>query len=176
MDADPVSRLMRVLTSLAAALALGWLTGGSCHVSYCDEDCDPCVQRCRCQTSICYRSNAAWAAAHTLVLYERIDLRTSAGDLQRAFRDIRGLSVPLAGGPTPSEPSDTVRFCRDVLRANEVMFGGVAGRCDLLDVLADGTGTLVRFERDEAGLPTDLVTFLLDPRGNLVEITHDRRA
>lgn len=166
---------MRALTTLAAALALGWLTGGSCHVSYCDEDCDPCLQRCRCHTSICYQRSASWAATHALVLYERSDVRTTEGDLQRRFGDIRGLSVRLAGGPSPADPSDSVRFCRDVLLANEVLFGRAAGAFVLLDVLSDGTGTLVRFERDEAGLATDLVTFLLDPRGNLVEITHDRR-
>ncbi|MEY2746529.1 MAG: hypothetical protein RL112_1571 [Planctomycetota bacterium] len=40
----------RCWSALGAALAVGWLCAGSCYISYCSEDCDPCVQSCKCRT------------------------------------------------------------------------------------------------------------------------------
>jgi hypothetical protein len=40
----------RLGSAVLAALAIGWLCGGSCYISYCDEDCDPCLQSCKCKT------------------------------------------------------------------------------------------------------------------------------
>ncbi len=45
-----VDRWRRWRAALGAALAIAWLCGGSCYISYCAEDCDPCVQSCKCKT------------------------------------------------------------------------------------------------------------------------------
>jgi hypothetical protein len=166
---------IRALTTLVTTLSIGWLSSGSCHVSYCDEDCDPCIQQCRCHTSICYQSSAAWLAVRTLTRYELVETPGVAGDRQRVFSDIQGLSVQRAGGPPVPAANDVVAFARDVLIANPAHFGRDASAFALLDVVACESGNLVRFQRSREGRATDLVTFLFDPRGGLAEIAHDAR-
>lgn len=165
----------RALTSLAAALAIGWLGGGTCHISYCDEDCDPCVQKCRCRTSVCYQSAAAYQATHALVVFDRRDEASRDGAVQSVFTDIVGLSVQRAGGPAAPGIEDVVRFARGVLLVNEALFRRSAAELMLLHTERCESGTLAQFQREHEGRATDLVTFLFDPRGNLAEIVHDAR-
>lgn len=167
---------MRGIRTLAAALALGWLASGTCHISYCSDDCDPCIEECHCHKSTCHRTGLSWAFVHTLARYERGDERNPDGSLHRTFGAIRGLSTARAGGSAAPSSAEAAFFARNVLAANRALFGRPAEAFTLLDALACESGILVRYQRDEAGQATDLVTFLFDPRGNLLEIAHDRRA
>jgi hypothetical protein len=165
----------QLLTSLVAAVAIGWLGGGTCFVSYCSEDCDACIQQCKCKTSTCNQSGAAFQATHALVAFERSDEAGSDGALQRVFTDIVGLSVQRAGGPAVPGAEDVVRFARGVLLVNEALFRRNAAEFTLLHTERCESGTLAQFQREHDGRATDLVTFYFDPRGNLVEIAHDAR-
>ncbi|MBL8859627.1 MAG: hypothetical protein JNL28_14055 [Planctomycetes bacterium] len=167
----------RTAVALVTALAFGWLSSGSCQVSYCSEDCDPCVVQCRCRTSACYYSSSTLQALHTLKLYERSEGYAAEGELHQSFSDIRGLSVQLVGGPPAPEVADCVRFARGVLSVNAALFArpGAAGEFDLVQAHASDTGALVQFQRERDGRATDLVTLFFDPRGSLLQIDHDAR-
>ncbi|MDZ4773696.1 MAG: hypothetical protein SGI72_11250 [Planctomycetota bacterium] len=166
----------RIFTTLVVAASVGWLSAGSCQVSYCDEDCDPCFQQCRCKTSVCYQSSASFLVAHTLVAFDRTDEMNSAGELHRVFSDIAGLSAQRAGAPSNPDGAAIIAFARGVLAVNAALFGRAANEFELLHTERMETGCFVQFERAEGAHATDLVTFYFDPRGNLVEIAHDARA
>jgi hypothetical protein len=165
----------QALTSLVAAVAIGWLSSGSCFVSYCSEDCDPCLQQCKCKSSVCHQSGAAFQATHALVTFERADEAGKDGALQRVFSDIAGLSVQRAGGPAVPAAEDVVRFARGVLLVNAALFRRDAAEFTLLQAERCESGTLAQFQREHGGRATDLVTFFFDARGNLQQIVHDAR-
>jgi hypothetical protein len=164
----------RALTSLVAAVAIGWLGGGTCQVSYCSEDCDPCLQQCVCQTH-CHQTGAAFQAAHALVAFEVVDVSSEEGALQRNFTDIRGIRVQRAGGSTIPDVDDCVRCARGVLVVNARLFHRDASEFVLRQAERCASGTLLHFEREQDGRVTDLVTFFFDPLGNLMQIAHDAR-
>ena len=165
----------QVLISLGAALAIGWLCGGTCFVSVCHEECDPCLKQCKCKNSGCHQSAAGFQAAHALVTFERSDEAGSDGAWQSVFSDIAGLSVQRAGGPPVPDAEDLVRFARGVLLVNESLFRRSAAEFTLLQTERCESGTLAQFQREHEGRATDLVTFFFDPRGNLQQIVHDAR-
>jgi len=171
--------------ALTAALTVGWLGGGSCQASYCSEDCDPCVAHCRCSTSVCYQSSATFAATHALTEYTLDEAREEAG-ARRTFRDIVGLSVQRAGGSARPTADECVAFARGVLSVNAALFP-CATEDDVprataefvLDAaLAFDGRWVVQMHREGIAArraesrPVDVVTFLFDERGNLIEIDH----
>lgn len=167
----------RAATALVTAFTVGWLSSGSCRVSYCSEDCDPCVAYCHCQTSACYYSSSTLRALHTLTVFERSERRGSSDEMHQTLRDIQGLSVQLIGGPRTPEVADCVRFARGVLSVNAALFArrGATGEFTLLHADECETGTLVQFQRERDGRATDLATLFFDPSGSLLQIDHDAR-
>ena len=169
--------------ALAAASSLGWLASGSCRASYCSEDCDPCLKSCRCSSSICYQSQATFEATHALTEYTLDEPADEAGP-RRTFRDVVGLSIPRAGGPAIPTEADCVTFARGVLDVNARLFPPpprARARADssdraattsdfVLDAALPFEGRwVVQFHRDVA---RDVVSFLFDERGTLLEIDH----
>lgn len=166
--------MQRAFTSLVAAFAIGWLAGGSCVVATCFEDCDPCIQQCKCKTSKCSTTQAAYQATHALIAFEHTET-TSPNAHQRTFTNIAGLSVQRAGGPAQPGTDDVVRFARGVLLVNRPLFRLDPNELTLLQALHCESGTLAQFQRGHEDRATDLITFFFDPRGNLMQITHDAR-
>lgn len=167
--------MKNILTTIVVAASVGWLSAGSCHVSYCDEDCDPCFQQCRCKTSVCYQGSASFQAAHALVVFERVEHVEADGSVQRQFTDIMGLSARRGGSPQSLTVDDVVRFGRGVLAVNAGLFGRDAAEFVLSHTERCESGVFLQFQREIHGSATDLVTLFFDPHGNLVEISHDTR-
>lgn len=166
----------------AATLGVLLFASGTCEVSYCSEDCDPCVTQCHCSNLTCHHgAAAAFGETHRLGGFELLERRVSSpeGAILRTFADIYGLSVQRAGGPsTPSAP-DLAGFARGVLEVNARLFAREDRRAQwLLDSvdLYESAG-VVNFHREYTSasdgarfLPTNCVAFLFDGRGNLIEI------
>lgn len=99
----------RRAASLPIALLAGFLASGSCYVSYCAEDCDPCFQDCKCKT-VC--SATAPGVADGL----RIHAARIAIEGRRTIVDgVFGLRA--------APGTDLVRHARAVLQANQDLPG-----------------------------------------------------
>lgn len=96
--------LVRRLAQAAVAGAAGLLASGSCYVSYCAEDCDPCFQDCKCKT-VC-TATAPGAPDGLRIHAVRI-----------AF-DGRSTTVDGIFGLRAAPGTDLVRHARAVLAAN----------------------------------------------------------
>lgn len=164
--------MKRALISLVAAVAIGWLGGGTCHASYCVEECDPCLQQCLCQKT-CHQTSAAFQAAHALVAFEVVDEAGDEGAHQRNYTEIRGIAVRRAGQVSIPEMDECVRCARGVLLVNARLFRRDASEFTLRQAERCASGTLLHFQREHADRVTDLVTFFFDPIGNLMQIAHD---
>jgi len=161
----------QLATALAALCAMGWLGGGSCHVSYCSEDCDPCFEHCACNT-ICSHSHATFQATHALTDYFLVEHPVSNGMVQRTFTEIAGLSIERAGGPAWPGDEHVLAFTRGLLAVNP---SHLARRDAPVEFVLDSlfryeTAIVAQFHQDVPPGRENLVTFLLDPRGNLIEI------
>jgi len=166
----------RLAGVLLTAASFGWLSSGSCQVSYCSEDCDPCVVQCRCQTSVCYYGSSTLRGLHTLTQYERSE-GASADVLHQTFRDIRGVSLQFLGAAPEPSVEDCVRFARGILSVNARLFDrpGVKGEFTLVQSGRCEGGTLVQFQRGAEADATDLVILFFDVGGSLLQIDHDAR-
>lgn len=158
-----------------AAFAVGWLGGGSCQVSYCSEDCDPCVRQCHCTNSVCIQTNATFQATHALTEFVPVEYATDSGATRRTLIEIVGLSVQRAGGPAWPEADDVKRFARGILAVNATLLARpeIDSAFEFDSISAFETAWVVQFhqERTETSRSlTNTVSLLLDRSGNLVEI------
>jgi hypothetical protein len=161
----------RLLSLLVALLAVGWLGGGSCTVAACYEDCDPCLSQCKCSNH-CKQTQATFQAGHALIEFLVIEHPSDGKRAQRTFTEIAGLSVERAGGPAWPADEFVVRFARGVLAVNphHLALRDAPPAFELDSVLRYETATVLQFHQAGLGTRENLITFLLDPRGNLVEI------
>lgn len=165
----------KLLASAAAVLLVGWLGSGSCFVSYCSEDCDPCLQQCRCSHTNCSQTSTSFKATHALTDFEVVDRSLDVARLHRTFIDVVGLSVQRAGGPAVPEASDIVRFAQGVLAVNSALLARSDCRpaFEFDSVHGYETGWVVQFHQDPLDperAAANAQSFLFDVRGNLVEI------
>lgn len=147
-----------------------WLGGGSCQVSYCSENCDPCLQQCVCNT-VCQHTHATFEATHALTQFTLVE-HSADGSTQRTFSEILGLSVERAGGAPWPEDDDVVRFARGVAAVNPAQLArrGASMQFELDSVLRYETAIVVQMHQAlEPGRENQL-SLLFDPRGDLIEI------
>lgn len=165
---EPVSKLVSFLVAL---LAVGWLGGGSCTVAACYEDCDPCLSQCKCSNH-CKLTQASFQATHALTDFLVIEHRSEGELAQRTFTEIVGLSVERAGGPAWPADEFVVRFVRGVLAVNphHLALRDTPPAFELDIVLRYETAVVLQFHQTGSPARENLITFLFDPRGNLVEI------
>jgi hypothetical protein len=156
-----------IASAVASILLVAGLCGGSCQVSYCSEDCDPCVQQCRCHSSCQHGLGYDFESARRLGTYRLTDSVFEKGRRTRTYAEIAGLSLDLAYGPRSHAPDAYARFASEVLEVNTTILRPPAG--------AWVPGTPQVFEsvlivpfRDEEG--TASLEMLFDRRGNLVEL------
>ena len=166
----------RAIASAVAAFSLvSFLSGGSCTVSYCSEDCDPCVQQCQCRRVCNHPLSVDFETAHKLAAYRLSVAVEPSGGQVRTFSEIVGLSLALAYGPRENADQDFVRFARGVIQVNPVLgeAKGAAGggRWTPEPVEIFEACVVVPFQREGS---EDRLTFLFDRRGNLVEIDEVR--
>lgn len=149
----------------------GWLGGSTCVVSYCHEDCDPCLQQCKCNTE-CHHSHATFAATHALERFEVVERTGERGATQRTFTEILGLSVERAGGPAWPGDDDIVRFVRGVIEVNAAQLArpDADPAFDLDSVSRYETAIVVQMHQVVQPGNGNQLGFLFDPRGNLLEI------
>ncbi len=174
------------VASATTTMGVLLLASGTCEVSYCSEDCDPCVTQCHCSNLVCHHGAAtAFRETHRLASFELLERRdpspgrAASGSIVRTFADIYGLSVQRAGGPAIPSAPDLVAFARGVLEVNAALFAREDRRAgwilDSVD-LYESAG-VVTFHREYTSasdgarfLPTNCVSFLFDPHGSLIEI------
>ena len=158
----------RVLASTAAAYFLvGGLSGSSCAVAVCSEDCDPCVSQCLC-SHVCRNGLAyEYETVHRLSTFRRTATIADEDETTQMFTDIVGLSLDLAHGPVEHSAADYVRFARAVIDVNPALLvpGGVNWTPEPVQHFQ--TASVVPFHGEREGQQLE---FLFDRRGNLVEI------
>jgi hypothetical protein len=156
---------------LLMAGTIGWLCGDSCSVSYCKEDCDPCLQHCLC-SNVCNHTHATFQATHALTEFNLTEHASGEKLMQRTFNELMGLSVERAGGPPWPPDDDVVRFARGVLAVNPSHLTRRDGSLDFVldSVLRYETAIVVQLHQVAQPGHDNLVSFLFDPRGNLIEI------
>jgi hypothetical protein len=160
------------MLALAVVGAATWLGGGSCAVSYCSEDCDPCLSsHCKCNT-VCQHSHATFEATHALEHFEIAEHTGEHGATQRTFSQILGLSVERAGGPAWPADDDIVRFTRGVIDVNPTQLArrDASLAFELDSVSRYETAVVVQMHQVAAPDHENQLSFLFDPRGNLIEV------
>jgi hypothetical protein len=162
------ARLVLVLVALFSA---GWLNGSSCVAVYCSEDCDPCISQCKC-SNVCNHTHATFQATHALTDFFVVEHPSDGKRAQRTFTEIVGLSVERAGGPAWPADEFVIRFARGVLAVNpqHLALRDAPPEFALDSVLRYETATVLMFHQSSLPDRENLITFLFDPRGNLVEI------
>jgi hypothetical protein len=162
----------QVMLAVAVVGAATWLGGGSCVASFCSEDCDPCLSsNCKCNT-VCQHSHATFQATHALEHFELVEHAGLRGATQRTFSEILGLSVERAGGPAWPGDDDVVRFARGVIEVNPTQLArpNAVVAFDLDDVSRYETAIVVQMHQVAEHENENQLSFLFDPRGNLIEI------
>lgn len=155
-----------------AVLALGLFSGGTCQVSYCSDDCDPCIDVCKCHHTCSHGLASDPVELFALTRYVLVVGTLDDGSWSRSYRSIVGPSVERAFGPQADSRRVVELFARNVVQANARLFGAQE-HWSLIDVERSDAGVLVRFERADGGAST--LTLLLDARGRLLEIEHQGR-
>jgi hypothetical protein len=120
-----------------------------------------------------------------------IDASPTQAPLRRTFRDIVGLSIQRAGGSAMPDAQECVQFARGVLSVNAELFPSASSEDFTLDAaLPCDRQWVVQFHRGSLELDRgalerrtvgrdhadtrelEVVSFLFDARGNLIEIDH----
>lgn len=155
-------------TILACVLAV-LCTGGSCHVSYCSEDCNPCVSECKCHDRTCRPSTAAdFQAAHELTTYRLSLWLEPNGRTTRVWSEIAGLSVSRAIGKADADTGDLARFAEGVLRVNAALLSPPVDAGWAFDAIHTFDAvSIVNYESRPEG---STLSLLFDGAGNLIEI------
>lgn len=169
--------LARLATLLAVPLAAGWLASGSCQTSYCsEEDCNPCVERCKCTVQACSGSAA-------LEHYDVVETVRGDGTLERRYHVLRGPSLERTFGFEPQAlgtAADLERLARAMLDYEHDLFGGSA-RFAHASVEVFSTAGVVLLHPESAPVSAGArspsgslgtVCCLFDRRGVLLEIEH----
>ncbi len=155
----------------------GWLASGSCYVAGCYEDCDPCLQQCRC-TSQCTHGLAGPDGLRIVAFESRVEA-DGEGRSRRVLRNVLGPALDLAAGPGPHGAEDLARFARGILAANPEFFPTRPDARWVLDAVElFETAGVVSFHHDSAPSASDgfrsrhtnSVSLLFDRRGRLVEV------
>jgi hypothetical protein len=160
------------MLAIAVVGAATWLGGGTCVASFCSEDCDPCLSsNCKCHT-VCQHSHATFAATHVLEHFEIVEHTGARGATQRTFSEILGLSVERAGGPAWPGDDDVVQFTRGVIDVNPTQLArrDAGLGFDLDGVSRYETAIVVQMHQVAQQGNENQLSFLFDPRGNLIEI------
>ena len=172
MKRDTSRRIGTTLaTWIAVVGATVWLGGGSCQVSYCKEDCDPCLHQCVCNT-VCEHTHASFQLTHALREFLLTEHSASDDMTQRTFSELIGLSVEGSHGPAWPGDGDLVTFARGVLAVNPAYLARRDSplQFDLDSVSRYETATVVQMHQATEGGHENQISFLFDPRGNLIEI------
>lgn len=155
------------------------LCGATCQVSYCSDDCDPCLQTCPCHNRTCTAGlQMDFERAHRLAAWRLSGGIDSQGNEIRTYADILGLSVRRAYGLEELGTQDLRRFAEGVIQVNHDLLDtprGLGGWVfDAVDVFE--TAEVVSFHHEVAttagtrDVEGSGLSFLFDPRGNLLEI------
>jgi hypothetical protein len=161
---------MPAARALAGALLVTCLlTGGTCHVSYCHDHCDPCAEICDCDKTCARAASTDPAELFGLARYVLVTDVAEDGSWSRSYRSIVGPSVERAFGAGSTSRRAVELFARNVVRANERLLGPLE-MWSLAGVERSDAGVIVRFEH--AGDAHGVLALLLDPDGLLVEIAH----
>ncbi len=165
---------MRGGHAIAGAVAVFFLVSGLCgavcEVSYCSEDCDPCVQQCKCRHN-CNHGFLDFETAHRLASYRLIVAADPQGGVVRTFSELVGLSLDFADGQREHAAGDFSRFARGVIEVNTDLIPTRSGPWTPDPVETFETAIVVPFHRDGT---EDSLSFLFDRRGSLVEIDEVR--
>jgi hypothetical protein len=160
-------RWSRARAWLAAPLLVGWLGSGSCTISACYEECDPCFSACKC-TSTCHAHLHAGTGPRIQSCCSRIAESS-------ATRFVRELEV-LDGPRTPSDPempeARLVEFARAVLAANAEFFSAQPAprwTLEAVEVLDRARG--LTFSLDDDARRANSVTLWFDVHGRLLATT-----
>jgi len=164
-DARSIFRV--VARSVVVLLLVGGLCGDSCTVAVCKEDCDPCVQQCKCSGSCANGLAYDFGTVHRLTAYRLISEQGAQGETGRTLTEIVGLSLDFAHGPVEHSAADYTRFARSVIDVNERLLAPRGTQWIPEPVQMFQTAIVVPFRG--AGAQESL-EFLFDRRGNLVEI------
>ena len=165
------------LRALVGVFSIALFNGGSCVVSYCSEDCNPCVTTCQCHT--CHQNVAAdWDSSHRMRVFRLHEEATSelAGRTERhqTFAWIGGLTLERALGRTSFDDADLRQFSEGVIGVNRELLdlAPETGSWTFARIEHFEVGALVHFdELDPAGArAAGSLEFLFDPHGGLSEI------
>lgn len=165
VDIGSISRT--VASAVAAIFLVAGLSGSSCTVAYCSEDCDPCVKQCKC-SGTCQNGLAFdFETVHRFSTYRLTASLDPEGEATRTFTDIVGLSLDFAHGPVDHSAADFTRFAEAVIEVNPWLLapGGRMWTPEAVQVFQ--TAFVVPFRGQSA---LERLDFLFDRRGNLVEI------
>ncbi len=123
-------------------------------------------------TTVCEHTHATFAATHALEHFEIIEHTGERGATQRTFSDIIGLSVERAGGPAWPGDDDIVAFARGVTAVNPAHLArrNAPMQFNLDSVSRYQTAIVVQLHQSAATGNENQLSFLFDPRGNLIEI------
>src|SRR5262245_12348991 len=161
-------RIPRVLVSaLISTLLVAGLCGGSCFVAYCSEDCDPCVQQCKCHDHCQNGLSYDYETAHRLADYRLVVAREADGTVLRNFAEIVGLSLDFAHGPVEHTQADAARFAEAMIDVNPWLLAPGGRRWVAEPVQRFEESFVVPFRGEDA---REGLEFLFDRRGGLVEI------
>lgn len=161
-------RTWNIVRSVSAGvLALVLFGGGTCQVSYCSEDCDPCVRQCACHRHCAQGLAADFDGAHRLDRFVVQVERGDDGTWSRHYAAIVGLSIDRALGAHAHDAREIELFARNVIAANEDRFGA-EDAWTLAAIERAGEGVVATFAH--AKDDTAALAFLLDRAGNLLEI------
>ncbi len=155
-----------------AVLALGLFSGGTCQVSYCSDDCDPCIDVCKCHRTCPHALSSDPAELFGLSRCVLVFETGADGSWSRSYRSIVGPSIERAFGRRADSRRVVELFARNVIEANARYFGAQE-HWSLVDVERSDAGVLVVFERSDGAQST--LSMLLDARGRLLEIEHQGR-
>jgi hypothetical protein len=111
-------------------------------------------------------------ATHALEHFQLVERTGERGATLRTFGDIIGLSVERAGAPAWPGDDDIVAFARGVIEVNPRHLARPDGamQFDLDGVSRYETAIVVQMHQVVAAGGENEISFLFDPRGNLIEI------
>lgn len=168
------SRIRLLAAGVLVPLAAGWLAGGSCSVSACYEECDPCFQVCKC-TRVCQNPVAGEQGLRIVAHEARVLERTGAGFV-RVLDVAVGPALAWSAGDEPADPARLAEFARRVLDVNAGLFTAAPDPVWTLEALHAFPGrTVVQFALEPgrfAPRRANSVSLLFDAEGRLLEATH----
>lgn len=164
------------LCAVSLVLLFSGSSGSSCSVgySYCSDDCDPCLQNCRCRNRRCDQQlSVNFEDARKLTTYELALVAEPDGRTTRIYSRIVGLSIERALGKSTYDSQDLRAFAESVIAVNADLFRLAGGDArwvfESLDVFDTAEVATYRASGSRSSAGRTL-TILFDRRGNLVEI------